>query len=220
MEFHDRQLDRNESDIRNHVILLYKEVDKALGVAIDCLLGCDIETARFVVANDKVINRMQRQIEEVCITTIARQQPMAKDLRDLISSIAIASELERIGDYAAGIADIVQSLNEKPHPDFIGAIEGMGQECRHMLSTVMQAYKDLDEQKARGVSADEQQLDAGEKRLIKMILNHLCANPKDIESGTYAMWIVHSIERVGDRVTNIAERIIYMTSGEMVELNG
>jgi len=219
MEIHDRQLDRDESGIKSHVIQLYREVDKALGVAIDCLLGCDIETARFVVANDKMINQMQRQIEDDCITTIARQQPMAKDLRDLVSSMAIASELERIGDYAAGIAAIVHKMNQKPHPDFVGAIESLGQECRNMLSSVMQAYDNLDADQARAVVPDEELIDQGEKRLVKTILDHLCDHPKDLESGTYSMWIVHSIERVGDRVTNIAERIIYMASGEMVDLN-
>jgi len=219
MEIHDRKLDRDELDIKNHVIQLYRGVDKALGVAIDCVLGCDIETARFVVSNDKMINQMQRQIEDACITTIARQQPMAKDLRDLVSNMAIASELERIGDHAAGIAAIVHKMNQKPHPDFVGAIESLGQECRNMLAGVMQAYDDLDEEQARAVVIDEEQVDQGEKRLINTILNHLCDNPKDIEPGTYAMWIVHSIERVGDRVTNIAERIVYMTSGEMVDLN-
>jgi phosphate transport system protein len=215
----DRQLDRDELGIKSHVIQLYKEVDKALGVAIDCLLGCDTETARFVVSNDKMINRMQHQIEEVCVTTIARQQPMAKDLRDLISNIAIAGELERIGDYAAGIADIVLKLNEKPHPDFVGGIEALGQECRNMLTSVMQAYEDLDETGARSVAAEEEKIDQGEKRLISTIFSYLNDNPRDIEAGTYALWIVHSIERVGDRVTNIAERIVYMTSGEMVDLN-
>lgn len=219
MEIHDRQLDRDESGIKRQVIQLYKDVDKALGVAIDCLLGCDVETARFVVANDKTINKQQRAIEDLCITTIARQQPMARDLRDLVSTMAIASELERIADHAAGIAAIVHKMNQKPHPDFVGAIESLGQECRNMLSNVMQAYDKLDADQARAVVPDEELIDQGEKRLVKTILDHLCDYPKDLESGTYAMWIVHSIERVGDRVTNIAERIVYMASGEMVDLN-
>lgn len=219
METHDRQLDRDEADVKNMVILLYREVEKALQVAIDCLLGCDLETARFVVSNDKLINQLQRLIEEECIATIARQQPMAKDLRDLVSEMAIASELERIGDYAAGIAEIILRMNAKPHPDFVGAIESMGQECLNMLSGVMKAYKILDEDIARKLAARDQQIDQGERRITTIVLDHMCDHPQDIESGTYALWIVHSIERVADRATNIAERIVYMASGEMVDLN-
>jgi phosphate transport system protein len=183
METHDRQLDRDEADVKNMVILLYREVEKALQVAIDCLLGCDLETARFV------------------------------------SEMAIASELERIGDYAAGIAEIILRMNAKPHPDFVGAIESMGQECLNMLSGVMKAYKILDEDIARKLAARDQQIDQGERRITTIVLDHMCDHPQDIESGTYALWIVHSIERVADRATNIAERIVYMASGEMVDLN-
>jgi len=219
MDLQDRQLDRDEADVRNMIIMLSREVEKALQVAIDCLLGCDLETARFVVANDQLINKLQRRIEEECVTTIARQQPMAKDLRDLISEIAIASELERIGDHAAGIADIILKMNARPHPDFVGAIEGMGQECLNMLSGVMKAYKILDADMARKIASQDEQIDRAERRVVTTVLDHMCDHPQDIEAGTHALWIVHSIERVADRVTNIAERIVYMVSGEMVDLN-
>jgi len=219
MDIQDRQLDRVEADIRNMIVLLSQEVEKALQVAVDCLLGCDLETARFVVSNDKKINRLQRRIEEACVTTIARQQPMAKDLRDLISEIAIASELERIGDHAAGIADTILQMNTKPHPDFVGAIEAMGQECVTMLSGVMRAYKTMDADMASKIAAQDEQIDNGERKVVANVLDHMCDHPQDIEAGAHALWIVHSIERVADRVTNIAERIVYMVSGEMVDLN-
>ena len=214
-----RVLTNDEAQARERIAGLSEAADRALAQALDCFRARDRALAQQVVDRDVDINQLQRKVEEGCFRAIALQQPVASDLRDLVSDMNIASELERIADHAAAVAKIVLHMDAAPPAVFSGAIERLGQECRRMLAAVMRAYRERDETRARAVAADDDGVDRLEQQIGGDILAHLTENPDQIRSCTHALWVAHNIERIGDRVTNIAERVVFMVTGEYVDLN-
>lgn len=214
-----RVLSNEEAQARERLISLGVAADEAVERALRCFRDYDVALARQVVEADADINELQRRIEESCFAAIALQQPVASDLRDLVSDMNIAGELERIADHAAAIAKIVMHMDAAPPAAFGGAIERLGQESRRMLASVMGAYQARDEQRARDVAADDDGVDRLEDQIGADILAYLAEHPQQIRSCTHTLWVAHNIERIGDRVTNIAERVVFMTSGKYVDLN-
>jgi phosphate transport system protein len=205
-----RVLTHDEAQARERIAGLSAAADRALEQALDCFRAHDRVLAQQVVDRDVDINQLQRKVEEGCFRAIALQQPVASDLRDLVSDMNIASELERIADHAAAVAKIVLHMDAAPPAVFSGAIERLGQECRRMLAAVMQAYRERDETRAR---------DRLEQQIGADILAHLAENPDQILTCTHTLWVAHNIERIGDRITNIAERVVFMATGQYVDLN-
>ena len=214
-----RVLTHDEAQAREHIAGLGAAADRALEQALDCFRVHDPVLAQQVVDRDVDINELQRKVEEGCFRAIALQQPVASDLRDLVSNMNIASELERIADHAAAVAKIVLHMDAAPPAAFSGCIERLGQECRRMLATVMQAYRERDEAGARAVAADDDGVDRLEQQIGADILAHLAENPDQILTCTHTLWVAHNIERIGDRITNIAERVVFMATGQYVDLN-
>jgi phosphate transport system protein len=214
-----RVLTSEETRARDRLIELSGEADAAIARALSGFRNQDTTLAQQVVEGDAQINDLQREIEQGCFTAIALQQPMASDLRDLVSDMHIASELERIADHAAAIAKIVLQMDAPPLAAFVGSIERLGEECRRMLASVMTAYQKRDEQRARRAAAEDDGVDSLETQITADLLTHLSANPGQVTSCTHALWVVHNIERIGDRVTNIAERVVFMVTGQYVDLN-
>jgi phosphate transport system protein len=214
-----RGLSRDEIEARDRIMRMSEAVERAIGQAMRCFREHDLEGAREVVAGDTVINELQRSIEQGCFAAIALQQPVASDLRDLVSDMHIAAELERIADHAADIAKIVLQMQTPPLPVFVEALERLGHECGTMLGQVMVACRDRDAAAARAVAAEDEGVDRFEKQITADLLGHLGEHADQIRSCTYALWVAHNIERIGDRVTNIAERVVFMATGEYVDLN-
>jgi len=214
-----RMLNSEEAHVHDQIMRMGQVVGEVIEKALQCFSGHDTGLARDIVAGDDIIDRLHHQVEEGCITTIARQQPVAGDLRDLISCMYIAAELERIGDYAADIAGIVLQYDDTPRAEFFEGVGSLGDICRSMLSDVMSAYERGDEQLARDTAARDDEIDRLEKEFVAELLSRMRKHPDDMLSATHTLWIAHSIERIGDRVTNIAERVVYMTSGRNVNLN-
>jgi len=214
-----RVLSNEEAQARERILSLGVAADQALERALRSFRDYDIVLAREVLEADADINGLQHRIEESCFAAIALQQPVASDLRDLVSDMNIAGELERIGDHAAAIARIVVHMEAAPLAVFAGAIERLGQEGRRMLASVMTAYQERDEQRAREAAADDDGVDRLEDQITADILSYLAEDPKQIRSCTHTLWVAHNIERIGDRVTNIAERVVFMTTGKYVDLN-
>jgi len=214
-----RVLTGDEARARDRIAGLAETTDRAIEQALGCFRDHDAVLAQQVVDGDAHINALQRKIEQGCFTAIALQQPVARDLRDLIADMNIASELERIADHAAAVAKIVLHMDAAAPTVFTGTIERLGEECRRMLATVMQAYQERDEACARAAAADDDGVDRLEQQIGADILAYLAENPDQIRSCTHSLWVVHNIERIGDRVTNIAERVVFMATGEYVDLN-
>lgn len=219
MDSVNRQLDRREKIIVALIDQIVETTDKALEQALLSFRTGDRALAQEVIYEDKEINLLQKNVEEECFITIAREQPVASDLRILTADMFISNDLERMADHAAGIAKTVTQMNRPVLPDYAQGVEGMGLRCREMLAEIHKAYKNLDAERARDVAAMETEIDREEQQLVQALFEHMKTNPDDTEIATYMMWVAHSLERFADRITNIAERIVYMRTAEVVDLN-
>lgn len=198
---------------------MYRLVSLALDSSLQSLKAYDTATAAQVITEDELINQLQHKIESNCIRTIALQQPVASDLRKLMSDIFISMELERIADHAAAIAGIVLKFDAAPVTRYIQPVLEMGDKCKTMLNTVMQAYDETDESLARNAAALDDEIDSAEQEFDDFMLREISGEADHNIECTYLLWIAHNLERIGDRATNIAERVAYITSSETLELN-
>lgn len=215
-----RVLRRDELQAREQILNMAATVERAIARALQAFRARDTDAAREVVAGDAAINRLQRSIEQGCFATIALQQPVARDLRDLVSDIQIAAELERIADHAADIGKIALLGGECPPADVGDVLQRLTEDCRDMLRQVLAAYRDRDERMARAAAAADEAVDSVAKQITADLLGRLVETPADVEWTTHALWVAHNLERIADRATNIAERVVFMASGEYVDLNG
>lgn len=219
MKPHRPILERGESRIHDLLAHMSEAVDTAIEQALASFRDHDTERAVQIVASDQRINDLHHQIEDECFTIIALQQPVASDLRDIFSDTLISSELERIADHAADIAKIVLRMDGPANPEHVTAIDALGTNCREMLAQVMAAYVNYDENMAREVAARDEEIDMAEAMLTDKLLAHMCDNVQRVRRCTHTLWVAHNLERIGDRVTNIAERIVFITSGKVTDLN-
>lgn len=217
-----RVLSRDENHIVARILEMTDMVSGSIESSIQCLCNFDRLGASHIIENDSRINQFQREIERECYVTIARQQPVARDLRIIISDMVIAMELERIADYAADIARIVMQMKNPVNPALMTQTESLARKCLRMLVDIMKAYKEGDAETARRVAASDDGIDADEQKITGMLLDKLCKDTGDHEifiGSAFLLRILHDIERIGDRVTNIAERIVFIATGEIEDLN-
>lgn len=212
-------LDRGEEQTQRDLIGMYHLVEGAIAAAVDCLRRHDVELAREIVAGDAAINAFQHSIEQECIMAIATQQPVARDLRMLIADTHIAAELERIGDYATDIARTVMKSRLGPPSLGLERIDQMAELGRGMLERVMEAYEKQDTGLACAVAAEDEEVDRLEELFVDEVLGKICSAPGMKTQGTHLLWVGHNLERIADRATNIAERVVFMLTGERLELN-
>jgi len=207
-------------ELRNDVVTMSSMVDKALARAIDALKGQDARLAAEVKAGDREIDTLRWEAEDAAMTLIATQGPMAGDLRVIAASLQIFTDLERMGDYAVGIAKVVLKTIDEPLLKPLVDIPRMAQLARAMLADVTTAFIESDAEAAREIATRDDQIDDLYDQVLRDLLTLMASDPSVINRGTYLLWAAHNVERIGDRVTNIAERITYMTSGEFVRLGG
>ncbi len=179
----------------------------------------DIETSKKIVKNDALINKKRFDIEEKCILLIATQQPMAVDLRILAAVINIITDLERIGDHAEGIAKISISIGDEPLVKPLIDMPVMADKALSMLRRCMKAFLERDIETARKICNEDDEVDALYDEIYRELILLMVENPRLIKDATYLIWAAHNIERIADRVTNIAERVVYMVTGKMEEMN-
>ncbi len=211
---------RHLRDLQNEMLVLGSMVQKAILRAVETLVSRDFEAAEQVIRDDVRINERRFQIEESCVTLIATQQPMAGDLRTILSALSIVTDLERMGDYASGIAEITLLLrNELPIevPSEISRMADIGTE---MLSQSLKAFADRDAEAARAVAERDDEIDALYHKLLQGCLASMSRDAKTAPIVTRLIWVGHNLERIGDRATNICERVIFAVTGRMVEING
>jgi phosphate transport system protein len=188
--------------------------------AFEALESLDEVKARQVVADDEEINALRYEVENACLAAIARQQPAAADLRRIVSAMNIVVNLERIGDYAAGIGKTVLRLKEdKAVLDPPPGLLRMYQLARRMLREVLEVYADGDADQARQIAAQDDLIDDQYKALFREILDVMGEKPEISERALYLLFAGHNLERISDRVTNIAERVVFLKSGQLEELN-
>lgn len=212
-------LDREFNLIQDDILRMGSLIDTAVERSIQALKAQDEGIAKQIIGDDKTINDLRFKIEEKCLTVIATQQPMASDLRVVIAAMNIVNDMERMGDHATGIAKTVIRMDHQPRLQPLGDIVLMADLARDMLKQALDAYVTRDADLARKVAQRDDEVDALYNQIFRVLLSFMIEDPRTTTQGTYLLWTAHNLERIGDRVTNIAERIIYMTTGMMQELN-
>lgn len=214
------QFDLQLQEQRDRVVTMASMVDKAIARALESLRLQNVALADEVRRNDSSINGLQQAGEENAINMIALQGPVGSDVRRVASSMAILSNLERMGDYAAGIAKIVmENAAEEPIKP-LEDIPAMGVIAREMLDAVIMAYINDDIEAARSVAARDDELDDLYDAIVAELMDFMSRDPTTVERATHLLWVAHNLERIGDRVTNICERVVYIVTGVFEELDG
>ena len=190
-------------------------VEKALVKALDALKGRDLEASAQVIREDDWIDEACTALEESTIELIASHQPVARDLRRLIATLHIAEELERMGDYAEGIAKISLMMGEEPPLKPLIDIPLMAEKATDMLRRSLDSLVNGDTAEARDVCDSDDEVDDLYDQVYQDLLAYMVADPGTIQRATYLLWIAHDLERVADRATNIAERVLYLETGQL-----
>ena len=196
--------------VQEETIQLSSMVEKAIYKSVDSLKKRDVE------ASQQVIDLKQEALEARCIELIALESPIAGDLRILISAMMIANELERMGDYAEGIAKISVSMGNLPPLKPLIDIPRMAEKAVIMLRNSTQAFISRDVDLARNVVESDDEVDDLYNQVYRELLTYMLEEPGSIQRATYLLWVAHDLERVADRATNIAERVIYLVTGQLV----
>lgn len=211
----ERELQKLQADM----LVLGSMVEKAILDAVTILQRHDLEAARQLIADDRLINEKRLSIEDNCLALIAMQQPMASDLRALASVLEIATELERIGDYGKGIARITLMLGNEPLNFSLLDIEAMGRKACDLLRRALDAFNRRDVETARALPAEDDEVDALYVRTQNQLIAAIMADPRTLDRAMRLLWVAHNLERAADRVTNICERTVFTITGRMIELD-
>ncbi len=195
--------------------------ERMLGDSTVALVRRDTTLAQKVISADQRLDNLQRDVEERAVLTIARRQPLANDLRELISAIRIAADIERVGDLAKNIAKRAVAISgqfQPPHRAVVG-LEHMSRLVQAQLKDVLDAYAASNEQKAMEVWRRDDEIDALYTSLFRELLTYMMEDPRNITFCTHLLFCAKNVERIGDHTTNIAETIHYLVTGESLDLN-
>jgi phosphate transport system protein len=210
-----RLLDERFDSVQNQLLHMGKQVAQAIDRAVQAWRERDRSLAEQVVAGDAELNRMRYEVEEACLALIATQQPAAGDLRAILAMDSLAVELERMGDHAGGIAKIVLRMGDESPIRPLTEIPAMAELCRTMLAESLQTFVTRDPKAAHRVGEQDDEIDRLYRELFDRVVAAMAKDPAIVERGTYLLWIAHNLERIGDRITNICERVIFMTTGQI-----
>jgi phosphate transport system protein len=213
-------LDRKIQQLRDEILILDSMVENAIFESVEALKRRDIDLARQIYRGDRLINEKRFALENDTLTTIATQQPiMGRDLRLLASILDVTGELERIGDYAKGIAKIVLLIGDQPPVKPLIDIPWMSELTIGMLHRAIGAFVTLDVDTARSIPVEDDQIDHLYNQIYRDLVMVMLTNPETIDRANHLMWVAHNLERMADRVTNICERTLYSCTGELLELD-
>jgi len=212
---YERDLQRLQDD----VLALGGMVEEAITASVASLKRRDMEASERVIAQDQAINQKRFGIERDVLVLIATQQPMASDLRVLAAILAIISELERIGDYAKGIARINLMIGPEPLVKPLVDIPRMAEKARDMLHRALVAFAERDTDLARAIPEEDDEVDDLYNQVYRELITYIITDPRTLDQANYLMWAAHNLERAADRVTNICERVVFTVTGEMMELD-
>jgi phosphate transport system protein len=210
--------DREMQNLQDRLLALASEVEENLVTSVTVLMEQDRDKAGELIRGDQQINEEQMSIETDCLTLIATQQPLATDLRFLASVIAIATELERINDYAKGIAKIHLMIGDEELLDVAKLLPRMAEKAQSMLNRALQAFIERDVDAAYSIHDEDDKVDALYNEIYEQLVADITANASVMDQATHLLWAAHNLERTADRVSNICERVVFTTSGKIVEM--
>jgi phosphate transport system protein len=209
--------DQQFEDVRTELRAMSLLVDTAIDQSMQALAKRDTNLADSVINGDVEINKARFKIEEDCLTLIATQQPTASDLREIIAILYMIVEMERMGDYAAGISKTVILMEEEPLLKTFKKIFKMAEISRHMLADSIQAFIKRDPVWAREIASRDMEIDELYKIVFQRLIKIMAKEQDMVARCTYLMWCSHNLERMADRVINISEQIVFMTTGTLKE---
>jgi phosphate transport system protein len=212
-------LDRDEQQVKDGILRMGSIVETQIRTAIRAFVDRDQLLAMEVISGDARVNDAQHAVTEAVGMTIATQSPVARDLRFLLALNHVAYELERIGDHAASVAKQVRRLADEPALPGVALLGHMGGIAADLVRDVLGAVIDIDEGLARAVAARDDEIDHEYHRLFSEVVTVMRSDPATVEPGTRMILTAHWVERIGDRVTNIAEDVVYLASGSIEDLN-
>ena len=212
-----RAYDKELDDLGRRIAEMGGIAEKMVVDAMDALGNVDLDLAQQVIATDPRLDALQREIEEQAILTIARRQPMAVDLREIIGAIRIAGDLERVGDLAKNIAKRSLKIGgEARSPRENGGLKHMNELATELMKDVLDAYAQRDAERAQAVWTRDAELDALEDSVFRDLLTHMMEDPRNISFCAHLLFCSKNIERIGDHATNIAETVFYMIEGQQI----
>ncbi len=212
--------DRELQTVQDEMLALGSIIEEALTAAVESLKARDFERSRAIILQDHEINQKRFEIEQKVIGLITNHQLMASDSRMLAAILELTSELERIGDYAKGIAKVnLQIGRAELIMPALSDITPMAEKARAMLHRGMQAFVKGDVEAARAIPKEDEEIDAHYEQIYRTLITHIIEDPLSIEQANYLLWVAHNLERAGDRVINLCERVIFTVTGELEELD-
>jgi phosphate transport system protein len=211
--------DQQLIEIQEDMLVLATLVASAIERSVRALKKRDLEEAQLVIDDDLRINKKRYEIEEHCLEIIATQQPLASDLRTIVSVLHIIVDLERMGDHAEGIAKVALMLFDEPPLKPYIDIPRMAEIATRMLMSSLEAFKNRDAELARRICDEDDEVDALYDQVYGELVTSMVNDPKTNERATHLTWVAHNLERIADRVTNICERVVYLVEGHVQELN-
>jgi phosphate transport system protein len=211
--------DKELQEVKNELLLLGNMVEDAVMKSVDALRDNNVERSRLLLANDVYINRKRYETELLIIILIATRQPTANNMRLLTASLSICTELERIGDYAKGIANINIRSEGLSLPKLLSEIYFMAEKSTDILHRAMIAYSEEDDRAAWAIIPEDNVIDEYYFKLYNEAVNTILDDARNLERSNYVIWAAHNLERMGDRVVNICERVIYIATGERLEIS-
>jgi len=213
--------DRKLNDLRDGILLMGSRVEEEMKLALEALTTLNIDQANAVFAADRVVNRMRFEIEEQCFSLIVTQQPAARDLRTIMTAMNIIVDLERMGDQAKGIAKVIPHLVRQPLIERPYELKQMGDMVSRMLNQVLLAYSRANVDLARMIGQQDDEVDMLYAQVFSKIMMQMAHtnNPERIEASYEMLRVARELERFGDLATNIAERVVYLVTGTLEEIN-
>lgn len=205
-------------EVKDEILVLGSMVEQAILDTVEALKKRDLEESRKILASDREINKKRFELENKLMVLIATQQPMAHDLRLLASSMEIIGELERMGDYAKGIANINIRMGDEPLLKPLIDVPRMAQKDVDMLHRALTAFVEEDVEAAEAIPIEDDEVDALYNQVYRELMTFVISDPKTMERANWLLWVAHNLERVADRVTNICERTVFIATGEMNEI--
>ncbi len=204
--------------LEHDVLSLGDMVERAIYRSVEALKGRDLAAAGHIIADDRKINEKRHTIEQKCIELLATQQPVANDLRVIIAILNIIVDLERMADHAEGIAKVVLMIGYERRLKPLIDIPRMADKAREMLREALSAFTRRDVEAAKRICAEDDEVDHLHDQVYRELLTFILEDSRTITRATRLLWVAHNLERIADRVTNICERVVFMVTGEMIEI--
>lgn len=213
------QFQKGLQDLQDGVLEMGSMVDRQIERALQSLVGRDIPLAEAIVRDDDEVNRTRFHLDNVCLSLLAQQAPMASDLRLIIAVLSMVAELERMGDHAEGIGRIVILMQDEPLVKPLVDIPKMATEARRMLKDALDAFVQRDVDSAYAVGQADTVVDDLYDTVYQDLVEIMVRDPSTVESCTHLLWVAHNLERIADRATNIAERVVFTVTGMMPQMD-